>query len=737
MKYVTIFFILVIIFLLSLPTYIHSQWVWQNPLPQGNRLYDVIFINHNTGWITGRYGSILKTTDGGDNWNLSYVNQDFYLYANYFINENTGFTGGSGLSYYYGCIYKTTNGGQSFSESLLQDSIGIFQIIFTDNFKGWACGTKGLNGAILHTTNTGNNWTFQQVNTSGWIMRMSFINSNTGFSVEYNGKIFKTTNGGNNWNLLYTDAFSGLESIFFINESTGWILGDAGVLRKTTNGGLNWISISDLRIDGYGFFIKFLNENTGWLSTANTYYKNGILKSTNGGLNWIDQNTQIETDEWFWNICIQDSNNISSVGDYGRIIKTTNLGNNWLLKSKGTISDIGKIFLKDINTGYVTANSYSDCLIYKTTNSGTNWNTLNYFSNKHYGNIRFINENTGICLGDNGSIIRTTNQGSNWQTIQTCVNTNFLELFFVNENTGWIADDTGGIIKTTDSGFNWVTQNTWINNSLYAICFSDINNGWATGASSNISNIYYPFILKTTNGGNNWLKIQIQNNIRSFLCMDFINQNSGWIAGDSGAIMITTNGGINWIRQNTNFLQGGLNPARISDLQFINGNTGYACASEPILIKTTNAGENWFLLYKGNFDWGFQNINFINENTGWITGIGGLIIKTTNGGGVFISQTNQNIPDNFILSQNYPNPFNPQTTIEFSLSKNSAISLIVYDITGREAMKLINNESFSIGNYKLSVNFSSYNLPSGIYFYRLIAEGKEIFSATKKMVYLK
>ncbi len=89
------------------------------------------------------------------------------------------------------------------------------------------------------------------------------------------------------------------------------------------------------------------------------------------------------------------------------------------------------------------------------------------------------------------------------------------------------------------------------------------------------------------------------------------------------------------------------------------------------------------------------------------------------------------IPKEFALYQNYPNPFNPATTIEFDLPERSNVKLVVYDVLGREVEKLV-DEELDAGRYK--VNFNASNLPSGVYFYRIVS-GK--FVDTKKMMYLK
>ena len=86
---------------------------------------------------------------------------------------------------------------------------------------------------------------------------------------------------------------------------------------------------------------------------------------------------------------------------------------------------------------------------------------------------------------------------------------------------------------------------------------------------------------------------------------------------------------------------------------------------------------------------------------------------------------------NFVLKQNYPNPFNPSTTIQYSIPKESFVTIKVYNVLGKEIVTLV-NERKSAGTY--SVNFNSSNISSGVYFYRLISG---THSATKKMVILK
>jgi hypothetical protein len=99
---------------------------------------------------------------------------------------------------------------------------------------------------------------------------------------------------------------------------------------------------------------------------------------------------------------------------------------------------------------------------------------------------------------------------------------------------------------------------------------------------------------------------------------------------------------------------------------------------------------------------------------------------------IISSITNEESPSSFKLEQNYPNPFNPVTKINFSIAKASNVSLIVYDVTGKEVRTIISNKYLTPGYY--NVEFDASNLASGVYFYRIAADN---FTSVKRMVVLK
>ena len=88
-------------------------------------------------------------------------------------------------------------------------------------------------------------------------------------------------------------------------------------------------------------------------------------------------------------------------------------------------------------------------------------------------------------------------------------------------------------------------------------------------------------------------------------------------------------------------------------------------------------------------------------------------------------------PEKYSLKQNYPNPFNPVTNIKFEVAKSGLVTLKVFDISGREAALLV-NEEMNAGTYNF--DFNAAHLSSGIYFYQLTAAN---YTDTKKMILIK
>jgi len=729
-----IFFLFLIVHCTLIIENCEAQWQWVNPTLNTSFIKFIKYADENTLYMTQENGNIFKSTDKGISWSLIKSDSSFIFRFIWFFNSNTGLI--TGYKDGKTSLIKTTNGGINWNQVF--NSITSFvpsSIFFANNSTGYLGGTYSN---LYRTTNAGNNWDSVGFlrDTLFNLSNIYFINANTGFITgwdgyqnQYWGRIFKTTNGGLNW--TYTSTSSYPETLQFIND-TGYVFCGPNLL-KTVNQGVNWNPIL-LNVNQSIQDSKFINSQTGFIvgRTNSPIYSISITKTTNGGLNW-HQTFPIGFYE-LYTIDNYGADNLITSGQGGTVVRSTDCGNNWTSNTFFSQS-FCDIAFPNSNTGYVVSvNSFI-----KTTNGGLNWIVdsipNSYNLNLQECSVKFFNGNTGFILKD--SIYKTTNGGQNWNRINLG-NTRTLRAFsFINENTGFAIttyspypNPTNAYLeKTTNSGLTW--QETQYPNyiDVYKISFLDENTGYAYHQSSTNS------FLKTTDGGMNWINITIIENLNKIY---FLNSSKGFVFGQHG-LFLTLNSGNNFTKVLIDSQSSG------AGLCFIDSNTGYYLVNDygsallnSKIYKTTNGGFNWSQPCQVNKDAGFGFLYFKDINTGYVFGGIGAIMKTTNGGGfVDVKQISNNIPLKYLLFQNFPNPFNPATVIKFDVPVDSRIRgndrvvLKVYDILGKEVKTLV-NENLQAGTYEVTFNGSGF--ASGIYFYTLTAGD---FKETKKLVLLK
>lgn len=181
------------------------------------------------------------------------------------------------------------------------------------------------------------------------------------------------------------------------------------------------------------------------------------------------------------------------------------------------------------------------------------------------------------------------------------------------------------------------------------------------------------------------------------------------IADGYGNIVLPTDTVLNVLRIKTTEI--------IIDSIFMNGN----------FVSVEQTLDTSYYWYKSDYKFPILVISFSYTSNGFIRYAGFVENPNTVG----IQLTNSEIPRDFTLYQNFPNPFNPSTNIKFDLPKSEFVKIVIYNIIGQQ-VKILVNEYLQAGSYKIS--FDGSDIPSGVYFYRLIA-GE--FTETKKMLLIK
>ena len=115
------------------------------------------------------------------------------------------------------------------------------------------------------------------------------------------------------------------------------------------------------------------------------------------------------------------------------------------------------------------------------------------------------------------------------------------------------------------------------------------------------------------------------------------------------------------------------------------------------------------------------------------------LIPQISAGNQDLADEEETVPSVFQLQQNYPNPFNPLTVTGYSLLVPTRVTAKVYDLLAREVRTLVDHEEMDEGYQE--VEFDGSYLPSGVYYYRLVAhdlEGNQpVYSAARRMLLVK
>lgn len=656
------------------PLFAQGDWHWLNPLPQGNDLNGVSFVDDNLGLAVGNAGMILKTTDGGQSWTILESNTREDLLAVSYVDANVAYVSGTSRT-----IMKTTDGGISWTN--LNTGM-IYNITFRCvHFVNTQIGWMGGGNYMLKTLDGGNSWSLYRQYDPFDIYNIFALSADRCFWVGFGG-INRTTNGGQSWTSASGVPYAySYNDIFFINQNEGWTVGDGGVLLKTTDGGNNWSPLPNLEF-AYGGRLFFKNQNLGWIASYD-----GILKTIDGGNTWSLKSSATVAKFSFSMI------NGFAVGQKGRIYRSTDEGNTWQSLKNSFAREINfkKIFFNDPQLGFILGDSGR---VYRTDDSGSNWQTTQVLTSERLLSFFFTDAETG-WIGSNGLIFKTTN-GIDWNLWYTTDSwMDFNDIRFYNSQIGCAVGYR--IHITADGGLNWHMKtisgdyNDYDLNSVYYITDQKII------AVGNSGRICY-----SNDAGATWSKITSPTS-SNLLRVKFIDEYVGFIITNDGVILKTTDAGSSWQVNYTT------TSYYFNDLFIVDDNHLWvACQGKysnypNTFLMSSDGGAAWNVLLADN-DFVAANFFFTDLNTGWLITEGACLLK---------------------YSDNLAIPSHPSNLI--ASSSSSSIILNWQDNSNNETgFKIYRSDNFS-GAYKkiaeLGADANSYAdidvSPNIIYWYRV------------------
>jgi len=447
------------------------------------------------------------------------------------------------------------------------------------------------NITIVYSQKTDNDWELLNPKPSALTANtVCFLNDQTGFILN-DKQILSTADCGSNWT-IQKEIISGTNMAF--KDNFGYVIG-SNVVYKSNYMGAEWHLLNT----------NFTDDFTGLtVISKDTVYITGINKlyvSFDSGNSWSIFNATNNT--------ITCSFFTSSLSGFigcsnGSVYKTTDGGNTWILKRSVNYipADIHQIYFIDSKTGFI---SMGHSTILKTSDGGETWIEL---SNKidQINKFNFIDERNGFMVGSHGVIFKTINGGNSWEWCGfqngRVYATDLYEIYFIDNLTGFAVGMQGRIIKTTNGGNTWNEYATTHNNIKQLKFISD-SVAYALDGNS---------FFKTTNGGQNWLKIGAPVPMGNTNQFDFVNENIVYCIADGAMVYKTVNGGNTWSSTNNG---SSIIDENLYSIEFIDENVGFVSGgyNRIATFKTTNGGNTWTQIN----DYQFGQMQFINSNVGY------------------------------------------------------------------------------------------------------------------------
>ncbi len=649
-----------------------ESYTWINPLPQGNHLNAVCFSASNTVYAAGERGTIIKSTNAGETWDLlqQYTFQD--LNGVFFLDSDLGFAAGDS-----GTVLRTSNGGISWVNVSIEGQEQLLDVFLIDEHTGISCGS---NGNIFRTEDSGQKWTVISSGVDTWLNAIDFPTPDTGFIVGGGGNagnhgfILRTNNKGKTWNIIDTLPEK-LYAIDCLDAQTSYISGHRGFIARTDDGGMNWemqqAPLLSYRIND----IHFVHEHLGFCSSSYGV----VFKTENGGETWTESDNP--SNNVLYDISSDQNNTAVFVGYYGTIMQSTDGGQGYTMRSEGAEGDM---YMFNYHENKLSAIGAGAMLI--TFDFGQHWETDVNSELMYCYDFQLLNPTTAYAL-DYENVYKTTNGGDSWSICGYVPseknNTEggysvITGLHMVSEQKGFIyggGQSPGGCLwsdlyKTTDGSH------------FYAVDFpggEPITDG--RFIDDQIGFMLCGNLFRTENGGNNWTEILLPRSKETrYNSIYFYDDKVGFLLGynfyNYTIILKTVNGGLNWEIT----YEGNYHDFWPTEAFFSSPDTGYILGGNGSILKTHDGGKNWTLnkTITGN---ALNSIFPVTDSSGYLIGSGGTLIA--------YGEPNLSIPNEPVTEVPYiilyPNP--ARDKFEVRSSEFGVEKVEIYDLQGRKMIK--------------------------------------------------
>jgi len=707
--------------ILLFSTYIPAQnWKWVNPSKNGN---DIVFAKHFSNKIVrlAVNGDIGTSYDNGSTWTFNHASIYEYVSKVRYIDSTCIFVFCPHIVYKTDIDFLSFNSIYSTSESTTMYSD------FTDANTGW------VNIAIYNVFSGNTDYTFKKTIDGG--LNWTVLSTTTNYNLSKNYFIFKdanigfwnntitqkTNNGGLNWSPTNLSNYKNIQFLGVNNIFGSFYGSSSSVIKKSLDNGNTWNNIDSF--PKVNPLMVLCDSNALNICTWNQQnilpYKTYFSYSNNGGSSWTKDSINMQFTP---NYVENNNTNMICAGSGGSLYESSNSGAAWTDKSNKKF--YGSITALSVVSPLTSFYTLWDGRIAKSSDAGETFTFYN--SNLNILNdICFPSSSLGFAVGENGTLLKTSDGGNTWNIQSIGTSENLFQIEFPTPNIGYISTYNGKIYKTSNSGTTWSLIYTFNTHTIQKMVFTSPNNGFIKANP----NSAYDLIIKTTDGGLTW------NNLMSF---SMYSSNINISKGDSNTIYVssyyfypgdgTTSVDIFKYDIDGNLLYEGdtaniFKTIPIMSHAFLSDTLGYLVLSNGEIYKSIDGALTWNLETYANQ---VKHLFLYDTSVMYFAGNVGNIYK-------YDSYNVSNVEENNISKSDFiisPNPTNGYCKINCYLSNQSDVSIIVYDINGKE---ISNHQYPKQPSGNISYNLDMMKQSPGLYFIKLINNSQII---TKKIIKL-
>ena len=733
-----------------------------------NSITYALHIDQNHRIYAGGYGGVAISSNNGDTWNQSGL-QSKLTYAIVVDPDGRIFAGA------IDGIYRSTDNGTTFTRVALEGS-QVNSLTVKPNGDLFA----GVNySGAYRSTDHGNTWTQQNSGLSGLNVSSVVYDPSNNSLLCGSDQVYRSTDNGSTWTGLGPAASIYALYIDQTNHHFFAVTWLGGVQRSMDNGA-TWQQVNTGLVSFW--LMKMSGNASGHLFLVGY---NGVYRSTDNGAHWIEMNTGIMNTHV---VALARSNRdyLFAGTDGSGIFRSTDLGQTWdnlsRLDIDPYVSGVAVTFAAMENCHVFQGTAQG---IYRSTDRGNDWTKLTNGIPQFDRTTCLYSATTGYLyagLFERG-LFRSSDDGTSWTRLTNGLDdSTFFDVHLRgNQAVLMAASLRQGIFFSSDDGDTWEKRNTGISGGLdfRTLHFNVGDDAWYAAG-------YSDSLYRSTDNGMTWTSVH--NYAVSSYARSMAAKNDGemFIGLDGNGLYKTTNSGTSWQLYNNGMESYKINSLLIGNLDpylfagTANGvyRTAWYVPVElqsfdatmvagSVLLRWTTIGEKNNLGFAverkernsaselNSFSERWENIGFVHaapsgkgeKNYSMTDDVRAIRtrdefvqlhyrLKQLDLDGSFtyshVVEIALSPQSGMWLSDNYPNPVrrgsDGRALIQFSVPSASYVTLKLHDALGRE-VKTLAAGSFEVGAHSVSFDISA--LPNGVYFYRLLSDGKSLM---KRMV---